>query len=74
MWWSRSAATDSAIRFASRRPLAASLMMVSATMPMDPKMIPTPATASIIVHRRWVKVTSSSTSRKPTVVSVITVM
>jgi hypothetical protein len=49
-------------------------MMVSATMPMDPKMIPTPATARIIVHSRSGKAVSSRTSRKPTVVSVITVM
>jgi hypothetical protein len=62
------------MRFASRRPLAASLMMVSATMPMDPKMIATPATARSIVQSRSGNPVSSWTSRKPTVVSVMTVM
>ncbi len=47
----RSALTASSIRRCSLRPLAASLMIVSATIPIVPKMIPTPATARIIVQR-----------------------
>ena len=49
-------------------------MIVSATIPTVPKMMPTPATASIIVHNRSGNPVSSWTSLNPTVVSVITVM
>ena len=49
-------------------------MIVSATIPTDPKMIPTPAIARSPVHARSGSPVSSRTSLNPTVVRVITVM
>ena len=57
---------------ASRRPLATSSTRYSLTIPIDPKMIATPATASTMAQIRPAP-SSSWTSRNPTVVRVVTV-
>ena len=73
MKWPRRAFTAWVIRFASPRPLTTSDRTASATMPTDPKMIATPATATKSVQSRPMS-SRSRTSLKPTVVRVIPVM
>ena len=70
--WSRAASTDRAMFLASRRPLATSSTTYSLMIPMDPKMMATPATDRSMAHTRPA-VSNSWTSRNPTVVRVVTV-
>ena len=57
---------------ASRRPLATSSTRYSLTIPIEPKMIATPAMATTMAQYRPA-LSSSWTSRNPTVVRVVTV-